>query len=52
MINSINMKTLLDLIEADDLAKMADYLVAEIQKLAGAGAQCRPAGRQHAAYRV
>jgi aspartate racemase len=39
VINSVNMKTLLDMIEADDRIKMADFLVAEIEKLASAGAQ-------------
>ena len=40
VINSINMKTLLDMIEADDRVKMVEFLVCEIQKLANAGAQC------------
>jgi aspartate racemase len=40
VINSINMKTLLDMIEANDRVKMTEYLVGEIQKLADAGAQC------------
>ena len=40
VINSINMKTLLDMIEADDRVRMVDLLVREIQKLASAGAQC------------
>jgi aspartate racemase len=40
VINSINMKTLLDMIEADDRVKMVEFLVVEIQKLASAGAQC------------
>ena len=40
VINSINMKTLLDMIEADDRVKMVEYLVGEFQKLASAGAQC------------
>ena len=40
VINSINMKTLLDMIEADDRVKMTEFLVGEIQKLARAGAQC------------
>jgi len=40
VINSINMKTLLDMIEADDRVKMVEFLVGEIQKLASAGAQC------------
>ncbi|MGA9797865.1 MAG: amino acid racemase [Terriglobales bacterium] len=40
VINSINMKTLLDMIEADDRADMVKFLVGEIEKLASAGAQC------------
>src|SRR4029077_5579407 len=40
VINSINMKTLLDMIEADDRVRMVEFLVGEIQKLASAGAQC------------
>jgi aspartate racemase len=40
VINSINMKTLLDMIEADDRIKMVEFLAGEIQKLANAGAQC------------
>jgi aspartate racemase len=40
VINSINMNTLLDMIEADDRVKMVEFLVGEIQKLASAGAQC------------
>jgi aspartate racemase len=39
VINSINMRTLLDMIEADDRMKMVAFLVGEIQKLASAGAQ-------------
>jgi aspartate racemase len=39
VINSINMRTLLDLIEADDRINMVTFLVGEIQKLASAGAQ-------------
>jgi aspartate racemase len=39
VINSVNMKTLLDMIEADDRISMVDFLVAEIEKLANAGAQ-------------
>jgi aspartate racemase len=39
VINSINMKTLLNMIEADDRVRMVGYLVDEIQKLASAGAQ-------------
>jgi aspartate racemase len=39
IINSINMRTLLDMIEADDRVKMVEFLVGEIQKLASAGAQ-------------
>jgi aspartate racemase len=40
VVNSINMKTLLDMIEADDRVKMVEFLVGEIQKLASAGAEC------------
>ncbi len=40
VINSINMKTLLDMIEANDRVKMTEFLLGEIQKLASAGAQC------------
>jgi aspartate racemase len=39
VINSVNMKTLLDMIEANDRISMVDFLVAEIEKLASAGAQ-------------
>lgn len=38
LINSINMKKMLDLIGADQLAEVADYLVSEVEKLAAAGA--------------
>src|SRR5216684_10715 len=40
VINSINVKTLLDMIEANDRVKMTEFLLGEIQKLASAGAQC------------
>jgi aspartate racemase len=40
VVNSINMKAMLDLIEANELVKVTEYLVGEVQKLAGAGAQC------------
>jgi|SRR5450755_112363 aspartate racemase len=39
VINSVNMKTLLDMIEADDRISMVDFLVDEIEKLARAGAR-------------
>lgn len=39
VINSINMRTLLNMIEADDRISMVTFLVGEIQKLASAGAQ-------------
>lgn len=39
VINSINMRTLLDMIEADDRVNMVTFLVGEIQKLGSAGAQ-------------
>lgn len=38
IINSIDLTKMLDLIEANELAKVADYLVREVEKLAGAGA--------------
>ena len=38
IINNIDMKKMLDLIEANELAKLTDYLLVEVQKLAKAGA--------------
>jgi aspartate racemase len=38
MINSIDLKNVLDLIGANELAKLTEYLVGEVQKLARAGA--------------
>jgi aspartate racemase len=38
IINSINLKAVVDLLEANDLVRAAELFVAEIQKLAGAGA--------------
>ena len=40
IINSINLKAVVDLLEANNLAGVADCFVGEIQKLAGAGAEC------------
>ena len=40
IINSINLKAVVDLLEANDLAGVTDRFVAEIQKLAAAGAEC------------
>jgi len=40
IINSIDLKKMLDLIEANELAKLTEYLVGEVQKLARAGADC------------
>jgi aspartate racemase len=40
LINSIDMKHLLGLIEANEFAKVTEYLVGEIQKLASGGAHC------------
>lgn len=40
VINSINLKAVVDLLEANDLAGVTDCFVGEIQKLAGAGAEC------------
>lgn len=39
IINSVNLKVLVDLFEVNDLHQAAEYLVAAIQKLAGAGAE-------------
>lgn len=38
IINSIDMKTLLDFIEANELVRLTEYLLGEVQKLARAGA--------------
>jgi len=38
IINSIDMKKMLDFIEANELAKLTDYILGEVQKLAKAGA--------------
>src|SRR4030066_2126542 len=38
IINSIDMKKMLDLIGANELARLTDYLLGEVQKLASAGA--------------
>jgi aspartate racemase len=38
IINSIDMKKMLDLIGANELARLTDYLLGEVQKLAKAGA--------------
>ncbi len=40
IINSIDLKKLLDMVAANDLAKLTEYLVSEIQRLARAGAEC------------
>ncbi|HLB88069.1 MAG TPA: aspartate/glutamate racemase family protein, partial [Terriglobales bacterium] len=40
IINSIDLKKVLDLIEANELAKLTEHLVCEVQKLARAGADC------------
>jgi aspartate racemase len=37
VINSVNLKALVDLFEANDLGKVADFLVNEIRSLAAAG---------------
>lgn len=39
MINSIDMKKMLDMIEANELARVTEYLIGEVQKLAQAGAE-------------
>src|ERR1051325_11160530 len=38
IINSIDLQKLVDLVTANELAELTDYLVAEVLKLAGAGA--------------
>ena len=40
IINSIDLRKVLDLVSANNLAELADYLVSEIQRLARAGAEC------------
>ena len=40
IINSIDLKKVVDLIEANELAQVTEYLVEEIKKLARAGADC------------
>jgi aspartate racemase len=40
IINSIDLKKVLDLVSANELAELADYLVSEILRLAKAGAEC------------
>jgi aspartate racemase len=40
IINSIDLKKVLDLVGANELAKLAEYLLSEIQRLAQAGAGC------------
>lgn len=40
VINSINMRTLLDMIEADDRGQMVEFLLGEIKRLVSAGAEC------------
>jgi aspartate racemase len=40
IINSIDLKEVLDLVTANELSKLTDYLVAEVQRLARAGADC------------
>jgi aspartate racemase len=40
IINSIDLKKVLDLVAAKELAKLTEYLVDEIQRLARAGAEC------------
>ena len=40
IINSINLKAVVDLLEANDLAGVTDRFVGEIQKLSAAGAEC------------
>jgi len=40
IINSINMKKMLDMIAANELVQVSNYLVEEVQRLARAGAEC------------
>jgi aspartate racemase len=40
IINSIDLKKLLDMVTANDLAKLTEFLLSEIQRLARAGAEC------------
>lgn len=40
IINSVNLKALVDLFEVNDLVKVVEFLSAEIRKLAAAGAEC------------
>ena len=40
IINSIDLKKVLDLVATNELAKLTEYLVSEIQRLASAGAEC------------
>jgi len=40
IINSIDLKKVLDLVATNELAKLTEYLVSEIQRLATAGADC------------
>ncbi len=40
IINSIDLKKVLDMVSANELAKLTEYLVSEIQRLARAGAEC------------
>jgi len=40
IINSIDLKKVLDLVAANKLAKLTEYLASEIQRLASAGADC------------
>ncbi len=40
IINSIDLKKLLDLVVANELANLTEFLVSEIQRLARAGAEC------------
>jgi len=40
IINSIDLKKLLEMVAANELAELTEYLVSEIQRLARAGAEC------------
>ena len=50
LISSIDLKTMLDLIGANELAKVTEYLVGEVQRAGAGGGRFRGAGCQYAAY--
>jgi hypothetical protein len=52
IINSIDLKKMLDMIAANELPRVTSYLVGEVQRLARARAPRSVAGVQHSAYRL